>query len=585
MITRRNFIKSAAGAGIAALAVPEILSAIGKPARSALNESSLLCGLPSQTFGSREPESTLQSDSQPLRIPSVISGGDLVMAAGTYQVFMDQVTNLLMVNNSFPAPTIKLKFGDTFAATIHNNLDVPSVLHWHGVTAPAAMGGHPANVVSAGSSYSVNFPIVQRSSINFYHAHPHMATGGEVYMGLAGFFLIEDDDELALGLPSGDYDVPLMIQDKRVDANRQLIYTLTEADMESGWLGDTIMVNGTPNPYLLVAPTLYRFRVVNGSNARFYKLALSDGSAFTVIGNDGGFLPAPVTLTSVNLAPAERLDILVDFSPYSLGQTVTLQSLAFTMSDPPGSGTVPQGAQLDLLQFQINEAGSSSGQIPSSLPAIVPYDAADAKTTRVWTFSAMRYINSLAYDVARIDANIPFGQLEKWTFNSVGNTHPVHIHGSQFQVIDRNGSPPDAWEQGWKDVIRLDPQGTVDVLVQFNSYSGLFLMHCHKLEHADEGMMSNFQVVPLNSVFEAQTGNSALQIMPNPASDHVALTFPALTNNQTLIIIDEKGAIIYKQKLSAGVDRYVVRTASFENGRYVVSIGSLKSQLIVLKGQ
>ncbi len=565
MISRRTFIKGAAGAGLAAIAVPEILSALGKPVK-----------LP--------PTRLLAIPPQPLRIPPTITGGDLNMAAGSFQVFPDAMTSLLMVNNEFPAPTIKLKFGDQFIATIHNNLTVDSVLHWHGVTAPAAMGGHPANVVAAGTSYGVNLPIVQRSSINFYHAHPHMATGQQVYMGLAGFFLIEDDEELALGLPSGNYDVPLMIQDKRVDGNSQFIYTLTQADMESGWLGETIMVNGTPNPFLAVAPTLYRFRVVNGSNARFYKLALTDGSSFTVIGNDGGFLPSPVTLTSANLAPAERLDILVDFSSYAQGQSVTLQSLAFTMSDPPGTGTVPQGAQMDLIQFQISLTGSSGGNIPTALPSIVPYNVADVKTTRLWTFSAMRYLNNLEYDVARIDAEVPFGQLEKWTFNSVGNTHPVHIHGSQFQVIDRNGSPPDPWEMGWKDVVRLDPQGTVDVLVQFNAYPGLFIIHCHKLEHADEGMMSNFEVEPQNSVEEAQASNAELQIMPNPASDHAILYFPALASAQTLTISDEKGAVLFQEKLMAECSQIVVSTTKFSNGRYMVELGALRAALVILKG-
>ncbi len=564
MISRRTFIKGAVGAGLTAIAVPELLSAIGKKPNSQ----------------SITPQSI---PLQALRIPPVITGGDLNIASGSYAVYPDAMSNLLMINNEFPSPTIKLKFGDTFNATIHNNLSAESVLHWHGVAAPAAMSGHPANVVAPGTSYSVNFPIVQRSSINFYHAHPHMATGQQVSMGLAGFFLIEDDDELALGLPSGAYDVPLMIQDKRVDANRQFIYEPNGADMASGWLGDTIMVNGTPNPFLAVAPTLYRFRIVNASNARFYKLALSDSATFTVIGNDGGFLPAPVSLASVNLAPAERLDILIDFSSYAQGQTTTLQSIAFTMSDPPGSGSIPQGAAMDLLEFQVNQTGVSGGSIPTVLPTIVSYNAADIKQTRIWTFAAMHYINNRSYDVTRVDADIPFGQLEKWTFKSVGNTHPVHIHGTEFQVIDRNGSPPDPWELGWKDVIRLDPQGTVDVLVQFNNYPGLYVIHCHKLEHADEGMMSNFTIDAQNSVIERVNDSSSIQIMPNPASDHAILYFSTLASDQVLTIADEKGAIILKQAIANGTELFVINTASFIDGKYMVEIGSLRAALIILK--
>ncbi|MDP4199351.1 MAG: multicopper oxidase domain-containing protein [Bacteroidota bacterium] len=560
MITRRTFLHRAAQAGIAAAVSPELFAWVQSHPRA------------------------LSLDPQPLRIPPVITGGDLTLAPGTFRVYPDVETNLLLINGSFPSPTIKIRRGDTFAATVHNQLAEETVLHWHGVDAPAAASGHPIDVIATGSSYSVSFPIVQRASINFYHPHPHMATARQVYMGMAGFFLIEDAEELAMGLPSGEYDVPLMVQDKRVDANRQLIYNPTGADIMSAWLGDTILINGTPNPFLAIAPTLYRFRIVNASNGRFYKLALSDGSVFIVIGNDGGFLDAPTSVTSVNLAPAERLDVLIDFSRYAQGQSVTLKSLSFTFSDAPGSGAVPQGAELNLLEFQISKTGTSGGTIPTTLPAIIPHTVADAKRTRVWTFAALHHINDLQYDLTRIDAHVPFGDLEQWTFQSEGaNTHPVHVHGGQFQVVDRDGNPPDVHERGWKDVIRLDPFGKVNVLMKFDKYPGLFVIHCHKLEHADAGMMANFQVDPQSGVDESAADASSLDIIPNPAADATNLHFPTLRSDESLTVVNARGATVVKETLSAGTDRYLLLTNGLASGTYTIELGRLTARLLVMR--
>ncbi len=563
MITRRTFIKRTAQAGIAAVAASTLESF---PVRAVSAAPAPLAA-------------------QQLRIPAVISGGDLTLAPSTFQIYPGvDTSNLLLINNSFPAPTIKVRKGDTFSATINNNLTEDSLLHWHGVHAPSNMGGHPKDAVSSGKSYSVNFPIIQRASTNFYHAHPDMKTGEQVYMGIAGMFIIEDDEELALGLPSGDFDIPLMITDKRFDTNQQLIYNPNSLDINSGWLGDTILMNGTPNAFLPVSPTLYRFRVVNASNSRFYKIALSDGKSFTVIGNDGGLLDKPVTLTNSWLAPAERLDILIDFSSYSQGQTVNLKSIFFAFSDGPGSGTVAQGADMDLMQFQISKTGSSGGAIPMQLPAIVKFLESDITNTRQWTFAAIHHINDLPYDINRIDAYVPFGKLEKWTFISEAeNTHPVHVHGVQFQVLDRNGGLPDPTEAGWKDVVRLDPVGTVNVLLKFDAYMGLFLIHCHKLEHADMGMMANFIVNTDGSVADSKSSAPAIEISPNPASTYAMLSFPLLVKEETLLIVDEKGSMILKELLSAGSERYEVDASGFAAGSYKILLGDNKANLIVVR--
>ncbi len=509
-----------------------------------------------------------------LHIPSVISGGTLTLAPGTAEIFSGSSSNLLLINNSFPAPTIKLKKGDNFVATVQNNLSETSILHWHGVHAPANMNGHPKDAVGAGGSYSVNFPIIQRASTNFYHAHPDMTTARQVYMGLVGMFIISDDQETALGLPSDDFDIPLLVTDKRFDANDQIAYNPNDEDMKSGWIGDTMLVNGTPNAFLTVAPTLYRFRLVNASNARFFNVGLSDASNFTMIGNDGGFLPRPLSLSSAMFSPAERIDILIDFSRYSQGDTVTLRSLAFSNPDPPSSCTVPQGALFDLLQFQIGKTGTSGGAIPSSLPGITPMNPSDAKRTRTFSFGVEDQINGKLYDINRIDATVPFGDLEEWKIVSQGvNSHPVHVHGLQFQVVDRNGNPPEPWEAGWKDVVRLLPLDTINLLVQFSEYTGEFLIHCHKLEHADMGMMSNFGVALADVVEDHPAGAPAIEVYPNPSSGQALLSFPPLLKQETLHLVDEKGVVVLEKILTPGTGSFTVQTRAMPAGTYRIELG------------
>jgi FtsP/CotA-like multicopper oxidase with cupredoxin domain len=560
MISRRTFLKRTAQTSIAAVAA----------AKLGLSDSSLFAqGHPLQL--------------QELHIPPVITGGDIFLAPGTAEIYPGTNTNLLLINNSFPGPTIKLKKGETFSASIHNNLGEDSVLHWHGIHAPSKMSGHPIDVVASGLSYSVDFPIIQKACTTFYHAHPHMSTGRQVYMGIGGLFIVEDDEEKNLGLPSGMYDVPLMIQDRRFDSNHQLIYAPGNVDLNSGWLGDTILVNGTPNALLSIAPTLYRLRLVNGSNSRFYKIAFSDNRSFTVIGNDGGFIDAPVVLNNAWLAPAERLDILVDFSSLAQGESVNLKSIKFSFTDLPGSESVRLGAEMNLMQLTVNKTGSSGGAIPAALPAIEKYNGNDAKRTRLWKVAAIHHINDANYDINAVNEHVPLGDLEEWIIESEAqNTHPMHVHGAQFQVLNRNGNPPEPTESGWKDIVRLDPLGIVNVLVKFSEYTGLFLIHCHKLEHADAGMMANFSVDLPGTVIEEKKNETELNIFPNPASEHALLTYAPLEKDTMLIISDERGSILIKEILSAGSDKFAIITSVFSTGNYQLILGERKANLIVM---
>jgi FtsP/CotA-like multicopper oxidase with cupredoxin domain len=241
------------------------------------------------------------------------------------------------------------------------------------------------------------------------------------------------------------------------------------------------MVNGTRAPYLNVDTALYRFRVLNGASARLFKLALNNGAPFTLIGNDGGLLETAVEVSQIEFSPGERLDLLVDFRGLPVDTKVMLQDL---------------NAGWNLLEFRVTAVVDDDHTIPTTLSTITLLS--DPQTTRSFSFDGMTRINGQEYDLNRIDFQVPFGQTERWRFTTNGNApHPVHIHGASFQVQSRTGGRGVLfpWEQGWKDTVLLNDRETVEILIRFDGYRGRYLMHCHKLEHEDQGMMTNFEVI------------------------------------------------------------------------------------------
>ena len=337
--------------------------------------------------------------------------------------------------------------------------------------------GHPMMAVGPGGTYSYDFPIVNRAALNWYHPHPHMLTGEQVAMGLAGGFIVNDAEEDALNLPGGAHEVPLVIRDAAVDSAGKLIHK----NRSGGFLGDFPLVNGTRDPYLEVNTAVYRLRILGGANSRIFGLALSPSVPMTLIGNDGGLLERSVPIMSADISSGERLDLLVDFRGLPVGATVMLRDTR--------SGW-------NLLEFRVVRAVADAFAIPAALSTIAKL--ANPVTTREFSFDGMTKINGREYAINRIDFRVPFGQVERWRFRTNGNApHPVHIHGASFQVLSRSGGRNRTfpWEMGWKDTVLLEDRETVDVLIRFDAYRGIYLMHCHKLEHEDMGMMLNFEVV------------------------------------------------------------------------------------------
>jgi blue copper oxidase len=408
-----------------------------------------------------------------------------------YPIGADRTSNVLVYGSTLPAPSFVVRRGESVATTLTNGLDGHTSIHWHGLAIPTAADGQPQEAVHQGESYTYRFKVDQRAALNFYHPHPHLHTASQVYKGMAGAFVVRDAEEDALRLPSGRYEVPLVLRDATYDSAGNLTYNGTA----SGFEGKFPLVNGTVDPFLDVDAGHYRLRVVNAATARIFRLQLSTGATFTLIGNDGGLLPQAVPQTWIDISPGERVDVLLDLS----GATAPVQLRCGL-------------AGWTLVEFRPTGEPGFTWSPRSTLSDITPLGAPSA--ARRFSFDGMTKINGRLFDMARIDFRVPADTVEDWTFVTNGNApHPVHVHGASFQVRERRGGGrlKDAgahglfpWEHGWKDTVLLQNKEQVTVRIRFESKlvfpSGdrstpqRYLIHCHKLEHEDAGMMANFEV-------------------------------------------------------------------------------------------
>lgn len=443
---------------------------------------------------------------QKLKIPSEVNFAQLKTTEFTAQksnvnIFPDAPTEVLTFQADLPNPTIRIKKGDVFDLDFINKLPEPTIIHWHGLIVPEEMDGHPKDAIPTGHTKKYHYKIQQSAGTFWYHTHPHGRTGKEIYHGLSGFYIVEDNEEKQLNLPNGEFELPLMIQDKRFDEKRQLLYKDPDVLSDNnGVMGDVILVNATPLPYHEVKSGKYRLRILNASSVRTYKLAFDTIKEFTLIGTDAGLLEDPVNVQSVLLSVAERVDIIVDFKDQKVGDKVTLKTLGFkegsTMALSPNYP--PFDEQMDIMQFHVTEKIEDTYALPAKLIKIPRMKASDAIKTRAITMEIMSggiwTLDKKPYDMDRIDQRVKLGSTEIWEFtNSVHMAHPFHMHGVRFQVLDRNGKIDFPTDKGWKDTVLVMPFETVRIIVHF-TMPGLFVYHCHILEHEDNAMMANFLV-------------------------------------------------------------------------------------------
>jgi FtsP/CotA-like multicopper oxidase with cupredoxin domain len=420
-----------------------------------------------------------EPDARPsLRIPRTLDAGDALLTAGAAELDLgSHASRGWGYNGTLPGPTLCVRVGARARIGVLNQLSEDTTVHWHGMVVPTPMDGHPTDAVPPGTGYSYEYPIVQRAAMNWYHPHPHGRTGRQVWRGLAGALIVEDP-VAERGLPSGDREIPLLLRDGLLDGTGQLEYRRRD----SGMVGDFPLVNGVPYPRVTLVPAIHRFRVLNAANARVFRLAMSNGSRFTLIGNDGGLLEQPLELDRIELGPAERVDILLDLSDHPSGAELSLRC---------------NRAGWDLLEMHVAGEPDRETVIPSAFSPIPRLSVGAGTRRRAFRFEGHRRINGREYRMDRIDFRVPLGETEIWEFESAGGApHPVHVHGAHFQVISRSGGRGRVfpWEQGWKDTVLVEDRERVEIAIRFDSYTGVYLLHCHKLEHEDAGMMLNFEV-------------------------------------------------------------------------------------------
>lgn len=469
---------------------------------------------------------------QPLRIPELIEarrqGGaaSLRIQQGETEFFAGRRSRTLGYNGSYLGPTIRVHRGDEIEVAATNAMRVPTTVHWHGLLVPGALDGGPHQPIAPGATWRPRLAIRQPAATLIYHAHPHGATAEQVYAGLMGLLLIADEEERALGLPSGYGvdDIPVVIQDRAFEDGVLVVPGGMQAAM-LGRRGGTILANGTPNAVARPPAGLVRLRLANGANARILDLSFDDDRAFHWIATEGGLLEAPVALRAIRLAPGERAEVLVDVSdgrPVAL-RTAPDTSLPMMMGMMARLDALGSDAAQTVLRIEPRSgAGGVARPIPARLVARTAPDASRATRRRRFALqmgmggmmgggmagrgmmgrggmgmggAGMHAINGRPFAMDRIDARVRLGDVEIWEASGEMMAHPLHVHGVHFTVLSRDGAAPSQRDQGLRDTVLVDRP--TELLVHFTQpapASAPFMLHCHVLEHEDNGMMAQFTV-------------------------------------------------------------------------------------------
>ena len=506
-LTRRNLLRSAA-AGAASLATSRLTTALTGATAGVV-----------ATASAAGADGAFTPFSRRLPIPQVLRDADITLVAreADVQILPGAPTRMWTFNGTFPGPTIRRPSGQRTRLTIRHELPVEAetlTIHHHGSHSASVHDGLPERgLIQPRKSRTYVYEhredgAPERAAMQWYHDHSHHHTSRNSWKGLAGLFILDDEFETRLPLPSGRYEIPLFLTDRTFTKNNQLDMSLFGTPPESREVsGDVFLVNGAPQPFYEVEPRPYRLRVHNGSGFRIYNLALIVDGAFTPaaqmtqIGTESGLLPRSVKRTTVQMGPAERADLVVDFSEFA-GRRMTLASLA--RANAFGSDASPT---VGLLQFRVGRTAASRGApVPAKLRPL-PKWVADApqQPSRVWSFGTgfdietrreAHTINGRAFDHQRVDAQVELDSVETWLLlNTTTRTHYIHIHDVDWMVLSRNGAPPEPHEAGLKETFLLDPGEYVTVAAKFSDHLGRYMIHCHMLDHEDGGMMAAWEVV------------------------------------------------------------------------------------------
>lgn len=541
------------------------------------------------------PNLFVAQSANPLFIPDTLSGNTFMLTLAPSKVAFKagDSTETYGISADYLAPTLILDKGDFVQLNVTNNISDTTTMHWHGLHVAAANDGGPHTPIPPGVTWSPSFTILDEAATYWYHPHLHHKTAEQVYKGAAGIIIVRDTHEASLTLPRtyGVDDFPLIIQDKSFDAtSNAFIYEE---------LSDTMMVNGSLNPYLEVPAQMVRFRLLNASNQRVYNFGLPLTWPYWQIASDGGLLENPIYRPRVLLAPGERAEIVVDFSVPGLGINGALRAFNSEMGDgvsgsPTGPGGGPgnplDGSDFDILDLRIVAPTSNpvTTPPPATLNTFVIPSLQDVSKTRVKIFTVDSlgwpyYINGSIFDHDHVDDTVLINAVEIWEIHNLTDiAHPLHIHDVQFHILDRNGIPAPATLAGRKDVVLTVPGDTIRFITKFEDFVDPdvpYMFHCHNLFHEDGGMMGQFIVV--DSSFIGITKPKAISDIsgkytcyPNPAHDQIRVRAndAAITPIKELAIVDGMGRLVYQTTFDQPVNDHILEIPTLDAGFYLLHI-------------
>ncbi|MER6121619.1 multicopper oxidase family protein [Streptomyces sp. NPDC001795] len=395
-------------------------------------------------------------------------------------------TTRMRLFNGELAPVIRATRGRPVIIEQTNDLGVPFSMHLHGGHVPAHDDGHPDDQLVPGTSRVFQYPNNQRAASLWLHDHSLDAHSENVYFGAVAGYLLTDEFEERLPLPKGRYDVPLYLRDAKFAADGSLVYA-----MDGFRDRPTVLVNGCPRPYFEVAARKYRIRLTNTSNERAFLLQLGEGDEMTHIASDGGLLPAPVSARVLEIWPAERQEVVIDFARYPVGSKVVLSNKIAYPGEAP-----------EVMRFDVVRPAKDPSGVPDRLRPVPDLGTPTVERTFVMSFDAAtgrHLINGKPFDPQRIDIRPRLGTTEIWTVHNADTQfhipHSLHTHLEHFEVVDRDGRAPAPGEAGLKDTITVMPGKSVRFKLKFTDYTGKFMYHCHLLGHMTMGMMGQMEVV------------------------------------------------------------------------------------------
>jgi spore coat protein A len=496
-------------------------------------------GLPGRTRTSiARPPRRPRPFAQQLRIPEVLTGPELTipMRQEAVDVLPGRPTRMWTYGGSFPGPTVRRPAGETTRVRFDHRLGPRAgelTVHLHGGHNRASEDGQPGGLtarqprslycditpgltaaesgndllIAPGGSRTYTYEQIEdgqpeRASFQWYHDHRLDHTARNIWRGLAGMWIVDDELDASLPLPRGARDIPLMLADRSFDSRNQLTDPFVGGGLrppDDGVVGRHILVNGVVLPHHDVRPLRYRLRVLNASQFRAYSLCLTGGVKMIQIATEGGLLPRPLARRSVLLGPGERAELIVDFAQ-ARGERVQLVSVP-RRGAPNKLGS--QSYAGPLMEFRV---GSRQLRDTTSIPdALRPLPAwvadAPARPSHTWGLTVglgLRpswLINGRTYDPGYVEASAGLGEIVTWELrNRTAAAHLMHLHHTDWYMLSRNGRRPPPWERCLKDTFFLDPGERVVIAGKLSDYPGRYVVHCHMLDHEDHGLMSQFEV-------------------------------------------------------------------------------------------